>query len=64
MLDKLFNKITELTLQEKNCVKYKAAAYYMDGLKMMCREIPTCEGCLFNKEHEGCMFKSKTPREW
>ena len=30
----------------------------------ICDSHPTCEGCCFRKEHKGCYFRNKTPREW
>lgn len=33
-------------------------------LKSYCKMHPTCEGCSFRKEHIGCEFRGKSPREW
>lgn len=33
-------------------------------IKNLCNEYKTCDGCPFRKEHVGCMFRDKTPREW
>ena len=29
-----------------------------------CESHPTCDGCDFRKEHIGCEFRGKSPREW
>lgn len=36
----------------------------LNSVKQFCKSFPTCEGCPFREEHEGCMFRGKTPREW
>ena len=36
----------------------------MKVLKKYCDDHPTCEKCIFNKEHEGCIFRGKSPKEW
>lgn len=36
----------------------------LNNLKQFCLHFPTCDGCPFREKHKGCMFRSKTPREW
>lgn len=36
----------------------------MREIKKLCDLHPTCEGCFKNKEHIGCEFRGKSPREW
>lgn len=36
----------------------------MATIKRYCGQHPTCEGCFKNKEHIGCEFRGKSPREW
>lgn len=45
-------------------IKYVKAIDSIETLKQFCESFPTCEGCPFKKEHIGCMFRGKTPREW
>ena len=33
-------------------------------IKLWCESHPTCDGCNERKEHKGCDFRGKTPREW
>ena len=33
-------------------------------IQRFCNGFPTCEGCPKHKEHIGCEFRGKTPREW
>lgn len=38
-----------------------------DGIKLIkkyCDVHPTCEGCVFMKKYEGCIFRGKSPKEW
>lgn len=36
----------------------------LNGVREFCKSFPTCEKCPFCKEHIGCMFRNKIPREW
>lgn len=36
----------------------------MVTIKRWCNCHPTCDGCFKNKEHIGCEFRGKSPREW
>lgn len=44
--------------------------YYSEILDNLCRirsfcnQNPTCKDCPFCSEHEGCMFRGRSPREW
>lgn len=33
-------------------------------IKRYCESHPTCKGCKYRKEHIGCEFRGKSPREW
>ena len=49
--------------------RYKEQRTYLaecqlNAIKRFCLDFPTCDGCPFQKEHIGCMFRGKTPREW
>lgn len=38
--------------------------YFMNQIKLCCEAFPTCEGCPCSKEHTGCYFRSKSPKDW
>lgn len=36
----------------------------LNAIKDFCNYFPTCEGCPFKEEYQGCLFRGKIPREW
>lgn len=58
--DEQYIRFNELGLVEKKVLMCKA--FYI--LKAYCKCNPTCEKCPYRKEHKGCYFRDKTPREW
>jgi hypothetical protein len=38
--------------------------FLMALMQKYCNNNPTCDGCRYGKEHQGCYFRGKTPREW
>lgn len=36
----------------------------MERIARYCESHPTCKGCKYHKEHIGCIFRGKSPREW
>lgn len=49
--------------EKKEFCKTVDFAFDLIEIKKYCQDHPTCE-CPFNKEHEGCYFRGRTPREW
>lgn len=48
-------------VEEVNEIVVECAMTIIQGY---CQNHPTCEGCKKNKEHIGCEFRGKSPREW
>lgn len=63
------SEFEEALYGKKVSVRYKwyrkcAVEDAMVTIKRYCDQHPTCEGCFKNKEHIGCEFRGKSPREW
>ena len=53
-----------MTSKEIEDIKYEMMAGCLKMIRWFCRAHPTCDGCPFRKEHIGCSFRGKSPREW
>lgn len=57
-------KVKEKGKMTKDRALLNRAVNGMLDIVKYCEAHPTCEGCSFRKEHIGCEFRGKSPREW